>query len=817
MQKLHLLLKSAVCCLSLLTVTTISANDIHVDTHGSDDNTGSETAPLLTIHKAMEIVQPGDRILIHEGTYVISERIKIPALNTNPDLRCELRAWPEDAVGKVIIDGSAMKHTTESAFKMGRCIYVNHLANYWTFYGLVLQNAEDNGMKIEGSYNIVERCTFRWNNDTGLQIGMFKDFSIEETKSFPISRTPQFNPGYTYCRYNRIINCDSYENHDSRSYSGSDDGGDADGFACKLFPGPGTQFYGCRAWTNSDDNWDLYMVYHPVIIDHCWAWHAGYTRDGQEGKNGNGFKLGGGGSAGGAAFDQSVGAHVVTNCVAFENLHKGFDQNNAYEGMYLFNCVAWGNEFNYRFPTEFKYGMMDIHNCIGWGATAQKSSHNVGNHEFLSPDKEGYQDPTAGTTYNSWTTIDGCSPIKESYKPDGGDYTNATQDHSAEFLSLSVADFIASRQPDGSLPENGFARLKPGSIFKDKGMPVIGFTPTRKMTAGQCAAAGLEYITADDIYIPYNDAAPDFGAYELDGIPFEYTIPEKIEIACATGNSSQEVVDGSAIADIVYQWNDAGSQAVVEGLAEGLTATVTGNTLTISGTPHSSGTFMVTVTGNGSEGVKPVTTLGTITIVRPFRVITGDWYPFHDAESGMPSDLQPMLALIQGDKSATTIDPEKEESASGFGKGALCLGESNGGFTLTLSEGVLELKVNLFFTGGRQYKITYTTADGTTRSVTTEKYKKGAYGSYDILEVAGLTDEDSRMKVRSISFQQNDANGGARIYDMLIKVPVGSGEATGITAVVSSQAGKPLKVVRNGRLVIRKDGISYNIQGQELK
>ena len=236
MQKLHLLLKSAVCCLSLLTVTTISANDIHVDTHGSDDNTGSETAPLLTIHKAMEIVQPGDRILVHEGTYVISERIKIPALNTNPDLRCELRAWPEDAVGKVIIDGSAMKHTTESAFKMGRCIYVNHLANYWTFYGLVLQNAEDNGMKIEGSYNIVERCTFRWNNDTGLQIGMFKDFSIEETKSFPISGTPQFNPGYTYCRYNRIINCDSYENHDSRSYSGSDDGGDADGFACKLSP-----------------------------------------------------------------------------------------------------------------------------------------------------------------------------------------------------------------------------------------------------------------------------------------------------------------------------------------------------------------------------------------------------------------------------------------------------------------------------------------------------------------------------------------------------------------------------------------------------
>ena len=817
MHNLHTFLKSAVCCLSLLAVTTVSATDIHVATNGSDDNAGSEAAPLLTIHKAMEMVQPGDRILVHEGTYVISERIKIPALATNPDLRCELRAWPDDAVGKVIIDGSAMAHTTESAFKMGRCIYVNHLANYWTFYGLVLQHAEDNGMKIEGSYNIVERCTFRWNNDTGLQIGMFKDFSIEETKSFPISGTPQFNPDYTYCRYNKIINCDSYENYDSRSYDGSDDGGDADGFACKLFPGPGTQFYGCRAWTNSDDNWDLYMVYHPVVIDHCWAWHAGYTRDGQEGKNGNGFKLGGGGSAGGAAFDQSVGAHVVTNCVAFGNLHKGFDQNNAYEGMYLFNCVAWDNEYNYRFPTEFKYGMMDIHNCIGWGATAQKSGRNVGNHEFLSPDKDGYKDPTEGTTYNSWTTIDGCSPIKESYKPDGGNYTPATKDHSGEFLSLSVSDFMAERESDGELPNNGFARLKPGSIFKDLGMPVIGFTPTRKMTEAQCVAAGLEYITADDIYIPYNDAAPDFGAYELDGIPAEYTIPEKIEITCTTENSSQEGVVGDAIADIVYQWNDAGTQAVVEGLAEGLNYTVAGNTLTISGTPQAGCTFKVTVTGNEGEGVKPVTTSGIITLGRPYRIITGDWYPFQDAEADMPSDLKSILSLIQGDKSATAIDPEKEESASGFGKGALCLGESNGGFTLDLSEGVLELKVNLYFTGGRQYKITYTMDDGTTQSVTTEKYKKGTYGNYDILEVAGLTNEDDRMKVRSIIFQQYGANGGARIYDMLVKVPAGNGSATGITTVSNLTTDKVLKMIRNGRLVLQKDGNYYNIQGQELK
>ena len=808
----------AIAIVMALSATAVSANDIHVATTGSDNNPGTEESPLLTIHKAVELVKAGDRILIHEGTYYIDERIKIPELPTTPDLRCEMRAWPDDAAGKVIIDGSNMKPASEIAFKQSRCIYVNHLANYWTFYGLTLQNAKDNGMKIEGSYNVVERCVFRWNNDTGLQIGMFKDFSIEETKSFPISGQPEFNPGYTYCRYNKVINCDSYENDDAVTYSGTDDHGDADGFACKLFPGPGTEFHGCRAWTNSDDNWDLYMVYHPVVIDHCWAWHAGYQKNGSEGKNGNGFKLGGGGSAGGAAFDQSTGAHVVTNCVAFENLHKGFDQNNAYEGMYIFNCVAWGNEYNYRFPTVFKYGMMDIHNCIGWGATAQKSGVNVGNHEFLSPDKEGYQDPTEGTTYNSWTTIDGCNPIKEGYKE--GKTQIVTKDHSGEFLSLSVADFMAPREADGSLPDNNFARLKPGSIMKDMGMPVIGFTHTRKMTEQECAAAGLEYVTADDIYIPYNDAAPDFGAFELDGEPHPFTVPEKIELKCITANSSQEVVDGETIVDIVYQWSEAGTTATIEGLAEGLAYSIQGNTLTISGKPKEGCTFKITMAGS-EEGVKPVATSGIITIVRPFRVLTDDWYTFQDQFDAIPADLQGVLELIQGDnsdasKALTSIDPTKEESGSGFDKGALCMGQSNGGMKLNLKNGVLDLKLNIYITGGRSFKISYTMANGTSKSVTTEKYKKGSYGSYDVLTAAGLTNEDDRVNVRSITFQQNGANGGARVYDMFVKVPA-NGTTAGISVTQEEVSHRPSKYMLNGRIIVVKGGIRYNVQGQALR
>ena len=118
-----------------------------------------------------------------------------------------------------------------------RGVLITTNGNYWRIKGLEIARAGDNGIKLEGSYNIIERCVFHHCGDTGLQIG-FGHYDD--------------NPG-DLAAYNEIINCDSYLNFDF-----DDMGSDADGFACKMHPGLGNVFRGCRSWRNSDDGWDLF-------------------------------------------------------------------------------------------------------------------------------------------------------------------------------------------------------------------------------------------------------------------------------------------------------------------------------------------------------------------------------------------------------------------------------------------------------------------------------------------------------------------------------------------------------------------------------
>ena len=202
-----------------------------------------------------------------------------------------------------------------------------------------------------GSNNIIEKCQFYENRDSGLQLG-------------------------NGSANNRIINCDSYYNADPTDY------GDADGFAPKLTVGSGNYFYGCRAWGNCDDGWDGYMrgaADVTTTLENCWTWGNGYLKNGTDPgtqANGNGFKMGGGDNSNA---DSLMHHFVLINCVAFNNKGKGFDQNNNLGSMTLYNCTGYGNLVaNYRIQRALVPGQtLTVKNCISFNGGVELGTFAV--------------------------------------------------------------------------------------------------------------------------------------------------------------------------------------------------------------------------------------------------------------------------------------------------------------------------------------------------------------------------------------------------------------------------------------------------------
>lgn len=401
------------------------ANPYYVSPAGDDSNTGTLASPWYSIHKAVSNVSAGDTIYVRGGRYTYSATIVLSTSGTATARICIVNYPGEHPV----FDFSSMAEADAN-----RGIYLT--GDYWHLKGLEIYKAGDNGIKIEGNYNIIEQCEFHHCGDSGLQIGMAKSDT---------------NPG-NIASHNLILNCDSHHNFDSRN-----SGKNADGFACKLHAGPGNIFKGCRSWENSDDGWDLYENEEQVILEDCWTWHNGdpasYGWSGSWNGNGNGFKIGG---------NSSYGApHLVIRCIAFDHKYtsgncKGFDQNDNPLGQTLYNCVAWGCKQNFALSNDL-----------------------TGNNYHVVKNCVSFQPAPGGKLYSFCTNT-----IQER---NSWNITGVVAD-SNDFVSLSVELAKAPREADGSLPNNGFARLRPTSDLIDKGI---------------------------DVGLPFMGTAPDLGAFEF--------------------------------------------------------------------------------------------------------------------------------------------------------------------------------------------------------------------------------------------------------------------------------------------------------------
>ncbi len=395
--------------ISLVATCSVSATTYYVSPTGTSSAAGTISAPLSFSTAVSKSLVAGDSLIFRGGTYSFSSSQSFSKTGSAGNLIHYVAYNSEIPV---------FDFRTQSYSSSSRGL--NLSGNYIHVKGIIVQGAGDNGFYVSGSNNVIEKCTARWNCDSGFQ----------------------FKVGSN----NLILNCDSYENFD---YESSTIGGNADGFADKQYENTGTNTYkGCRSWRNSDDGWDSYEKIGNTVYDSCWCYNmapASYDMtnniryatdktyiDGFANRiipnagNGNGFKLGGNYTANNA---------TLNNCVSVNNLVKGFDQNNNNGVMTLYNCTSYGNQYNYGF-TNNSYGTLIIKNSASL-SSAKSNSFNC---------KSVTQD------HNTWNTGFSCS--------------------TSDFESLAVAQMLFDRQEDGSLPEISLLHLVSTSVMIDKGTDV---------------------------------------------------------------------------------------------------------------------------------------------------------------------------------------------------------------------------------------------------------------------------------------------------------------------------------------------------------
>lgn len=541
--------------------------DLYASTKGTDTAAGSFEDPmdLLT---ALKSITPGHTIWMFSGTYYAYDAYEAPIIIAEDNSGTVDARKTISSINKkrVTIDFDGMEEVGSN-----RGITLD--GSYWHFYDIDICNAGDNGMLLSGDNNIIELCQFYGNHDTGLQLSRFNT-SYASKDQWPSN--------------NLILNCTAFNNKDEATAE------NADGFAAKLTCGEGNVFDGCIAYCNSDDGWDLFAKtatgpIGQVTLKNCISFANGKLTNGEGSANGdmNGFKLGGSGVA---------TAHIVENCLAFNNGATGFTDNNNPGAHSVTNCTAVNNGkydstkanwMCYRSASDAKYTNL-VSSVTARGASTDQFKGVLSNSLYHYKDEK-----TNGSYY--WVNTHNCGGEKEKYT--GSERADHTITE-ADFITVTIPGYDATknaytadyheifRNPDGSVNVDGLFEVKKTSSLYTAGkdgtyigakFSVDGAAQTYTVSVEGGSASPVKAQAGDTVTIT---------AKEVSGMQFKnWTVKTGTVTLADAANAETTFIMPAGLVEIVAEYEKVtvpsydvtveGGSATAKQAEQGKTVTIT--------------------------------------------------------------------------------------------------------------------------------------------------------------------------------------------------------------------------------------------------
>jgi hypothetical protein len=404
----------------MLAASSVSAATWYLSPAGSDNNAGTTTnTALATIAEAQTKAASGDIVQIMAGTYNL-------ATNVYNSVQDGVYA-SVNLINKNGITYEAMPGTRPVFNFSGVNPSGLRTAAFWvTATGVTFQ-----GFDVVG---VQENITTANNQSLGFGVWGCKNCTWNQVNVHDADCVGFY--AEEVAANNLFYRCDSYDNAGINSFSY----GNADGFGCHPAAG-GTNniFRECRSWNNSDDGYDCINAAETVTFDHCWSY-----MNGNNGGNGNGFKVGGWGSQPQNEIPNPLPAHVVFNCLSAFNSSHGFYANHQ-PG----RAAYWTNNTSYD-NSGADFDMLERNPPDYATNIDQTDSNDISGTNEVMHCNLGYAGYATTGDYNETG-----SPLTTSNSWSEAGVTVGT----ADFLSTAYAQMTNARLANGALPVITFMHL----------------------------------------------------------------------------------------------------------------------------------------------------------------------------------------------------------------------------------------------------------------------------------------------------------------------------------------------------------------------